>query len=339
MKKKLLSLVLALAMCLALAVPALAAEPSADDKDGIEAPAAVAITNITAQEAPVLDAAGWWIKRVYCGSGAVLSLKDSYIDNETQQKIAVGSAQVYKVDSLEVFYSDPYLCANIEYSEDGQPLEQGSGDFPLKDGEWLVMVEKGDSHWPAECIYVNVGGSPAPAQSERFTDVPADAWYAQAVNWAVEKSVTNGTGADTFSPQNTCTRGEIITFLWRAAGRPVPAWRPGLPQDAGEDEFYSSPVKWAAVTGLFSGNTFAPNAPCTRAMAVEFLWRNAGCPEAASAGQFADVPAGEDLSKAVAWAMEKGITQGTSATEFSPDDVCTRGHIVTFLYRAFAAQQ
>lgn len=341
MKKNILSLALALVMCLALAAPAWAVEPSGDEGSGIVPPKAATITKMTAQEEPVLEAGGWWVKRVYCESGATLSLKASYLDSETQKEIAIGSANIYKVDSIEVFYIEPYLCVNIEQEDTDKSLKPGDSAFALADGEWLIEVVMPVEdpvdypvEYPVEYIYVNVGGSPAPAVS--FTDVPAGAWYADAVRWAVDKSITNGTSANTFSPEKVCTRGEVITFLHRAAGRQVAGWRPGLPSDAGEDEFYSVPVKWAAVGGLFSGDKFSPNAPCTRAMVADFLWRYAGSPTAAPSGQFTDVPAGGDLAKAVAWALENGVTTGTSATTFSPSSVCTRGEIVTFLYRALA---
>ena len=168
-----------------------------------------------------------------------------------------------------------------------------------------------------------------PVGSVNFTDVPAGMYYAEPVAWAVEQNITTGTTATTFSPEETCTRGQIITFLWRAAGSPQPAGENPF-EDVAEGAYYAAATAWAAEQGMAEGTAFAPEAPCTREMAVEFMWKHAGSPDAAEAG-FEDV-----TSDAVNWAVEAGVTYGTSDTAFSPDDTCTRGQIVTFLWRAFA---
>lgn len=169
---------------------------------------------------------------------------------------------------------------------------------------------------------------PAQSATSKFTDVSADAYYAKPVTWAVERGITGGTSATTFSPNQTCTRGQIVTFLYRSAGSPTPSGTTSV-SDAG-NTYYSDAVLWAAEKGLFSGSSFSPESPCTREMAVDFMWKYAGKPNAAVAN-FSDVS-----SPAVNWAAEQGITGGTSATTFSPNDTCTRGQIVTFLYRGFA---
>jgi YD repeat-containing protein len=166
-----------------------------------------------------------------------------------------------------------------------------------------------------------------------FTDVPAGAYCYDAVKWAVGKGVTAGTTATTFSPAQTCTQGQILTFLWRAAGKPA----------AGAAASYTSPavkagsycytaLQWAAEQGVVTDLSLDPSAPCTRADAAGYLWRYAGSPAAAPAA-FTDVAADSPCAAAVAWAVEKGVTKGTTATNFSPEDTCTRGQIVTFLYR------
>lgn len=160
-----------------------------------------------------------------------------------------------------------------------------------------------------------------------FADVSSDAWYADPVTWAVGQGITNGTSETTFSPDDTCTRGQIITFLYRAAGSPAVSGTANV-SDAG-NTYYTDAVLWAAENGLFSGSAFSPDAPCTREMAVEFMWKYAGSPAAAEAS-FTDVS-----SDAVNWAVAQGVTNGTSETTFSPDTTCTRAQIVTFLYRAF----
>lgn len=160
-----------------------------------------------------------------------------------------------------------------------------------------------------------------------FADVAANAYYADAVAWAVEKNITSGTSATTFSPNENCTRAQILAFLWRAAGSPEPKNSPAF-TDVKADAYYAKAAAWAAENGMVSGSTFAPDSPCTREMAVEFMWKYAGSPDAAQAN-FTDIS-----SAAVNWAVEAGVTSGTSATTFSPDNICTRGQIVTFLYRA-----
>ena len=166
-------------------------------------------------------------------------------------------------------------------------------------------------------------------ETSAFTDVTADAYYAAPVEWAVAQGITSGTSDTTFSPDDTCTKAQIITFLWRAAGSPEPQNTAAF-SDVTADAYYAKATAWAAENGMAEGSTFDPEAPCTRLMAVEFMWKHAGSPSAAQAS-FADV-----TSDAVNWALEQGVTAGTSDATFSPDDTCTRGQIVTFLYRAFA---
>ena len=170
----------------------------------------------------------------------------------------------------------------------------------------------------------------APVPQSAFTDVPETAYYNQPVAWAVEKGITNGTTATTFSPNATCTRAQIITFLWRAAGSPEPK-RACSFTDIPAGSYFEKAVTWAAEQGMVGGDKFGPNDPCTRQMAVEFMWRQAGSPKAPAAG-FTDVS-----SEAVNWALEEGVTTGTTETTFSPGSTCTRAQIVTFLWRAFGA--
>ncbi len=157
-------------------------------------------------------------------------------------------------------------------------------------------------------------------------------YFARPVAWAVEKGGTSGTGADTFSPNQTCTVAHILTFLWRANGSPEPAGTAKLPGvDAGA--YYYKPAAWAMERGVT--DSVSPDSPCTRSMVVSYLWRLAGSPSAGT-GKFSDVPSGADYALAMAWAAREGVTSGTSADTFSPDQTCTRGQIVTFLYNTFA---
>ncbi len=167
-----------------------------------------------------------------------------------------------------------------------------------------------------------------------FTDVAADAFYAEPVIWAVDKAITNGTSATTFSPHNTCTRAQILTFLWRAVGSPISV-KANPFTDVRKSDYYYDAAIWAHSTGIISGTTFGGDTPCTREATVIYLWKNAGSPSVASGEMsFTDVKAGSECETAVKWALENGVTSGTSATTFSPEMTCTRGQIVTFLYRA-----
>ncbi len=178
------------------------------------------------------------------------------------------------------------------------------------------------------------GFDPTPVPPS-FTDVAPGAYYAQPVIWAYHMQITLGTSPTTFSPSNPCTRAQIVTFLWRSAGRPEAA-RPSSFEDVPADGDFKSAIDWAVEQGITNGtgpSTFSPNAPCTRDQAVTFLWRAAGKPTPAVASSFTDAPVSGDFKTAIDWAVEKGITNGTSPTKFSPKRICTRGDIVTFLYR------
>ena len=172
-----------------------------------------------------------------------------------------------------------------------------------------------------------------------FTDISEDKYYYDAVLWAVDSGITNGTSATTFSPDVSCTRAQMATFLWRAAGSPNPAGSTNPFTDVSADAYYAKAVQWAyeqGITGGTSATTFSPDAPCTRGQMATFLWRNAGSPATTgSANPFTDVSDDAYYAKAVQWAYEQEITGGTSATTFSPDADCTRAQMVTFLYRNF----
>ena len=177
------------------------------------------------------------------------------------------------------------------------------------------------------------GTANAPAgNGNGFGDVPSGAYFADAVNWAVKQKITSGTTDHTFSPYQTCTTAQILTFLWRAAGSPEPAGENPF-TDVDASAYYCKAAAWAAEQGLISGTRFQGGSPCTRAQTVTYLWKLAGSP-AADGAAFTDVPAGTDQAQAAAWAMGKGVTNGTTAATFAPDDTCTRAQIVTFLYRA-----
>ncbi len=174
-----------------------------------------------------------------------------------------------------------------------------------------------------------------------FEDVTDDAFYYEPVLWAVENGVTSGTDSTHFSPDANCTRGQVVTFLWRTAGSPAAAGTENPFTDVAEGAFYYEPVLWAVENGITSGTDathFSPGANCTRGQIVTFLWRFRGTPEPGSAATpFTDLKTGAFYEKAVAWAVENGVTSGTDAAHFSPDALCKRGQVVTFLYRCMAA--
>ena len=172
--------------------------------------------------------------------------------------------------------------------------------------------------------------------STGFTDVKNDAYYADAVKWAVDRGITNGQTTTLFGAEASCTRAQIVTFLWRAAGSPVPQTTKNPFTDLSEDAYYYQAVLWAVEQGITVGTTettFDPDQTCTRGEAVTFLHRNAGEPVAAGNHGFQDVNGSDYYDNAVQWAREKNITSGTTETTFSPNAHCTRGQIVTFLYR------
>ena len=171
-----------------------------------------------------------------------------------------------------------------------------------------------------------------------FTDVPVTAFYADAVAWAVSEDVTRGTSATTFSPNAGCTRAQVVTFLWRAAGCPQASSDDNPFTDVAPGSYYYDAVLWAVDHGITDGTsptTFSPDRTCTRAQIVTFLWRADGAVGwyIESGGFFADVPEDAYYYSAVVWALVNEITTGTSPTTFSPNDTCTRGQVVTFLYR------
>lgn len=166
-------------------------------------------------------------------------------------------------------------------------------------------------------------------------DVNKDDYFAEAVEWALQRNITSGVSETEFAPNNTCTRAQILTFLWRAVKSPISAIDNPY-TDVNGGHYYYYPAMWAYEKGMVSGNTFAADTPCTRASTVMYLWKNAGSPDVGSINTFTDVPADAPYAKAVAWAVANGITAGTSETTFSPEATCTRGQIVTFLMRALS---
>lgn len=182
----------------------------------------------------------------------------------------------------------------------------------------------------------SVCGAKGAEAAPEFADVKPGAFYFDAVQWAVKNGITNGTGKNTFSPNDVCSRYQIVMFLWRAAGQPEAKAAVSFADVKSGDIFYEA-VQWAVERGITKGTSstsFSPFAPCTRGQIVTFLHRSAGSPTISGACDFSDVSAGSFCHDAVIWASSEGITKGTSAERFSPNEGCTRAQVVTFLYRA-----
>ena len=207
-----------------------------------------------------------------------------------------------------------------------------------KDGDALKLTEKNGKYtFKMPSGKVTVKGSfveEAPVQI--FKDVPVDAYYYEAVKWAAEKGITGGVGNGLFAPNQPCTRAQIVTFLWRAAGSPEPKNMSSF-ADVPADAFYAKAVAWAVENGITGGTgdgKFSPNATCSRAQAVTFLYRAAGSPKVSGSAEFGDVATNAYYADAVAWAAKNGITGGIGGGLFGSGNDCTRAQIVTFLYRS-----
>ena len=209
-----------------------------------------------------------------------------------------------------------------------------------KNGKELELTDKGDGRFtfimPAGRVEVKATFTEE-VKISPFRDVSTDAYYYEAVKWAQKKGITGGIGDGLFGPNQPCTRAQIVTFLWRAAGSPVVNYAMDL-ADVPGDAYYAEAVRWALSQGITTGTAdgkFSPNAPCTRAQAVTFLFR-ASKASADGAPAFSDVAADAYYAEAVKWATDNGITNGTTSSTFSPGSGCTRAQIVTFLWRLYA---
>ncbi len=231
------------------------------------------------------------------------------------------------VNSIESVTSAP------GFDEGGKPctvvtITMTNGDvekFYIYDGEDGKDGQDGEDGEDGEIVIV-----------PSFSDVSADSYYSDAVNWAVANGITTGTGNGEFSPDDGCSRAQVVTFLWRAMGCPEPTGSSSF-NDVPADSYYGKAAQWALENGITTGvggNSFGSNSTVTRAEVVTFLWRAAGSPEVSGSG-FADVDSSAYYADAVAWAVANGITTGTGESTFSPDSSCTRAQIVTFLYRYF----
>nr|WP_253291012.1 S-layer homology domain-containing protein [Pseudoflavonifractor sp. MSJ-37] len=211
-----------------------------------------------------------------------------------------------------------------------------------KDGNERKLTDKGGGKYtftmPGSKVEIKAVFAPE-VETSPFADVAADAYYYEAVKWAKEQGITGGTGKGLFGSDQPCTRAQIVTFLWRAAGAPEPK-AAGPFRDVVSGSYYEKAVAWAIENGITAGasaTAFRPDAPCTRAQAVTFLARAAKAAASGSVG-FRDVPDHAYYAEAVKWAADNGITSGIGKDRFGPDAHCTRAQIVTFLWRLYAGK-
>lgn len=365
--KKLLSLALALALCLSLTVPALAAGKSGDttvvekgytftlsnpilytfsrsDMEKIDMSSMDMIVEGEPYDEDYFGPASKYLDEVYwpgintiyaVPEGTVVTLPTNVVtftifELDVTWKNGSCHADEFNTINYPGFTSVPLNGAGYILSVELKQIDNGSNSAAgsaVGDG----LAGTISFYVPEKATTTNPFASSAsiPASKPAFTDVVANAYYAEPVFWAVENGITSGTTATTFSPNATCTTAQILTFLWRAKGSPEPTSRTNTFTDIKETDYFYKAALWAKEKGLISGAVFNGNTPCTRSATVTYMWKLAGSPNAPKAN-FTDISSG-----AANWALAMGITGGTSATTFSPDQTCTRGQIVTFLFRAY----
>lgn len=349
MKKKLISLCLALALCLGLTIPAAAAAEDQKIVVGEETYQQVLAALMSQTEdkpvtlrldtdvqltgaAVVIGSSDY--NGLLGGQTVTIVPHDVTVDLNGHTLTGEKDCAIFEVQSGYTL-----TITDSSAAKTGKLAAQGGTEVDVKDGGTYNALPAAEAEKPAE---PETPAEPeAPAETVNpFSDVAETSPYYPGILWAVEKEVTTGYADGTFRPSNPCTRAQIITFLWRAAGSPEPESAESPFRDVtDESAYYYKAVLWAAEKEIAGGGTFAPNDPCTRAMAVYFIWRANGSGEA-DATSFTDLTGDyAQFIPAVNWAVANGVTNGTTATTFSPDATCTRGQIATFLYRAAQAAQ
>ena len=291
-------------------------------------------------------------------AGGVMPAKNArFYLNDTPCRLSWDTADKF-------FYSDPMLAFDsagspvIAVKAGANGTVTPSGGVSVKAGESKTFTFQPNAGYAVSKVLVdgkNVGAATSYTftnvrashtlavefskadTTNPFVDVPAGAYYYDAVLWAVQNGITTGVDATHFNPSGICTRAQAVTFLWRAAGKPAPKSTAMPFDDVPKGSYYESAVLWAVENGITNGTgakTFSPNANCSRSQIVTFLWRSRNKPASGSSNPFADVPANAFYTQAVLWAVDKGVTKGTGANTFSPNADCSRGQIVTFIHRA-----
>ena len=396
MSKKLLSLALALVMCLGLTIPAFAAESKwkVEVVGKTDAEISLGKKTFTVRDWVIsgtfkddeLDMIGniwtktdshqWTAENVYAlskGDEVVFTkggesfeefymtawsdpdgdgVYDQLIGNITSEDYSSTFLPANAAGPVRDFYAQTYTLfymPSLGYLQQMGRTPDGYGSWDLTDtggvspvtelkmspdflldiygANTIVNIMTPDKSWNCTILVEGNATQPTVPTVGGFTDVKTGDYFADPVLWAVEKKITAGTSATTFAPNATCTQSQILTFLWRAKGEPKPTGT------VSGTQYYATAAQWAKEQGLT--DNFSAEADCTRAMVVTYLWKLAGSPKTGTSN-FTDVSANADYAQAVAWAVEQDITSGTGNGQFSPNSTCTRGQIVTFLYRAFA---
>lgn len=396
MSKKLLSLALALVMCLGLTIPAFAAESKwkVEVVGKTDAEISLGKKTFTVRDWVIsgtfkddefdmigniwtkTDSHQWTAENVYAlskGDEVVFTkggesfeefymtawsdpdgdgVYDQLIGNITSEDYSSTFLPANAAGPVRDFYAQTYTLfymPSLGYLQQMGRTPDGYGSWDLTDtggvspvtelkmspdflldiygANTIVNIMTPDKSWNCTILVEGNTTQPTVPTVGGFTDVKTGDYFADPVLWAVEKKITAGTSATTFAPNATCTQSQILTFLWRAKGEPKPTGT------VSGTQYYATAAQWAKEQGLT--DNFSAEADCTRAMVVTYLWKLAGSPKTGTSN-FTDVSANADYAQAVAWAVEQDITSGTGNGQFSPNSTCTRGQIVTFLYRAFA---
>ena len=267
-----------------------------------------------------------------------------YPEWSTRYDAVLRSYDSYAAPAIGSSFKEKW-SGNFSWNLDGTGLTDPDGYANMSAAEILADLFGENTEQPSVPVIPSQPSTPVrpsqPSQPEQpsqkgFNDVKPGDYFYDAVNWAVEKGITTGTSATTFSPNASCTRAQIVTFLWRASGSPEPKTASNPFTDVAANAYYCKAVLWAVENGITTGTsatTFSPDAPCTRAQGVTFLWRANGSKAASTAASFTDVASDAYYAPAVAWAAEQNVTGGVGNGLFSPDTTCTRAQIVSMLYR------
>lgn len=345
-QSKFLTLVLVLALCLAAVVtPAGAATTAPTQQQAYE--------RMIALKSEYPEGKRWTNDNFYAWNGGVYSggygcagfafiLSDAAFGDLPARVLEEFTYTDVKVGDILRINHDTHSVIVLEVQSDRVVVAEGNYNSSIHWGRTLTKAKVEEADYIMTRYPKTAQPEPEqPAEPEKpveqppetpaaptFSDVPAGEYFTLPVAWAVSQGITNGRGVDTFAPYATCNNQEIIVMLWRAAGSPVETTQAPVAAD-----YFAAPaVSWAYAQGIIDGS-FQCYAACTRATAVTWIWRAKGAPAGGTAS-FGDVPA--EYAAPVAWAVQKGVTYGTDVDTFSPNDICSRAQIVTFLYRAYA---
>ena len=295
----------------------------------------------------VKESSGRYGVRVASSSRGSVEVNDSRADKGDTMRLTVKPEKGYVLDTLTVTDQNNKAVKLTQKSDLKYTFEMPASQVSIqatfvkesaarKPDQPVTHVVPSTPLVPATPVTPTTPVTPVTPAAVPFKDVSSKDYFYAAVQWAVGKNVTQGTSANTFSPDARCTRAQVVTFLWRAAGSPAPKNRTLPFRDVRPGDYCYDAVCWAVEQGITGGTgngAFSPDLVVTRAQAVALLHRAAGSPAAQTASAFSDVASGSYYAAAAQWASAQGITQGTGGNRFSPDKDCTRGQIVSLLYR------